>query len=100
MAAQGGWERLRGAEECCDARLHFSKRVEDSVEHNEEREDCLHGLQGATNDESENCPQGKAERHRLLSSNSVHEIAADDASWEIETVHYSSVANVLNERVI
>jgi hypothetical protein len=41
VATQGGWEGLCGAEESCHAGAHLAQSVEDAIQDNEERKNCL-----------------------------------------------------------
>jgi hypothetical protein len=81
-------------------RTHLSERVEDAVENYKQRENTLNRLQGTSDDETKNSPEEKAESHGLLAADSVHEQSANDGTREVETVHNSAVANVLNQGVV
>lgn len=101
------------------SRTHLTKRIEDSVQHDEKREYRQNRLQGTTDDESEDClhspvsaiclqhlrsastyPTEESKRHRLLSPNLVHQEAAHDTSWQIKAVDCCTKTNVLNQRPI
>ena len=75
-------------------------RVEYSVENNKERKHALDRLQRTADDETKNSPTEKSESHGLLSSNFVHKQATDNTAWQIETVDYCPIANVLNQCVL
>jgi hypothetical protein len=100
MATQWSREGLCGAEEGSHTRPHLTQGIEDAVEDNEEREDGLNRSECSTEDKSEDAPEKEAQGHRLLATNAVHEKAADNATREVEAIHDSTIANILDDSVV
>lgn len=70
----------------CDTWSHLAEGVEDTVQHNEEREDALNWVECTSDDEAQDRPAEETKRHGLLASDLVHQKSTHDAAWEIETV--------------
>ena len=81
-------------------RTHFAESVEDSVQHDEEGEDTLDGLQGTSNDEAKDGPEEEAEGHSLLAANAVHEKTTDQGTGEVEAVDDGAETDVLHKSVV
>jgi hypothetical protein len=100
VATQGGWEGLCGAEESCHAGAHLAQSVEDAIQDNKKRKNCLDRANGAAEDEPEDGPEEEAQSHGLLAANPVHEEPPYDAAGEIKAVDDSAIANILDESVV
>jgi hypothetical protein len=95
-----GLETIRQHTRTLRCPAHLTKGVEDAVQHNEEWEHGLDRPECSSKSEAQDTPEKETEDHSLLAADFIHEEATNNATWEIEAVDDSPVANVLDQCVV
>ena len=125
VATQWSWEGFGTTEERCDlfveisllwfyrilfvrvlrreftyTRTHFTEGVEDAIQDNEERQDKLDLPKSTTGYKTQKSPEAETQSHSLLTADFIHKKTTDEAAWKVETIYNSTIANVLDERIV
>lgn len=85
---------------CTYTRAHLSERVEDTIQHDEQREDGLDERKSTTNDKAKDRPSEKAQNHGVSAANAIHEKSSNDAPGEVNTVNNCTETDFLLKGIL